>query len=158
MGRTSIRQTEMDQFMNDFLEGKYIDDAPSTKDRVPSKPHRKSLGEAHGDGAPPTRGVRRTKSNDDSPFHVRDDGRFVRRSKSGGGKRKSSKNQEKLDPQVVLRMLEMYASLDNSEKADEYLHYNSDRRSSSTSTSSATRKSLIPVVLPVVWSDNSKEP
>lgn len=151
MGPTTTSKMDMDQFMNDFLEGKYLDDAaPSPKniDTAPSMPRRKSHGEAH-DRAPPTRGVRRTKTNDDAPVRPGGERRSLRRTKSGEegggmGKCRSSKRKEQMDPQMVLIMLEMYASLDNAEKADEYLHYNSEKHTSSTAS---TCTSLPPAVL-----------
>jgi hypothetical protein len=157
---TSKKKMDMDQFMDDFLDGKYLDDAaPASKkmDTTPSMPRRKSHGEAH-DRAPPTRGVRRTKTNDDAPVRPGGDRRTVRRTKSGEGYRgiagkRTSKSKEQMDPQMVLLMMEMYATLDNAEKADEYLHYNSEKRTSGTSSANTT--SIPPAILTQQTSPNA---
>jgi hypothetical protein len=169
MGRTSSSTMDMDQFMNDFLEGKYLDDAApaASDDTALCMPRRKSHEEGHARGASPIRGVRRAKSNDG--ILSRPDGkrRPMRRTKSGEegrglartksseegreiSKRKSSKSKEQMDPHMVLRMLEMYASEDNAEKADEYLHYNSTKRTSKTSADSISlsRAILVPPETP----------
>lgn len=135
MTQTSTKM-EMDQFMNDFLDGAYLDglkiDDPSNE-TCKSKGRRKSDGgdalpppttlrrnKTSGDTAAPTRrSVRRTKSTTDEG-RIREPRRGVRRTKSGEGKpkhRRSSSRSKQLDPAEVLRMLEMHADQGNDEIA-----------------------------------------
>lgn len=124
--------TDMDQFMNDFLEGKYLDE------EKPKHRHSSSSRKSKTDEEP-KRGLRRTKTNEDVPSS-----RFrsqVRRTKSGDAsnniRRRSSRkserssdgdNSKQLDPQMVLRMMEMYADMDDSQKAESYLHYGMEKK------------------------------
>ncbi|CAB9522964.1 expressed unknown protein [Seminavis robusta] len=153
---------DMDQFMTDFLEGKYLDDQPG----APTLKRHSSASNSKAREEPNSRGIRRTKTSDASgqprravPRRTKSGDEMVtlRRTKTGEGatrrvsrmspvpsrrssrspgpRRKSSKDQEQMDPQAVLRMMEMYADLDNSEKADEYLHYGSQKSHGSRGSS-----------------------
>jgi hypothetical protein len=112
---------DMDQFMNDFLEGKFLDEKPATgkmrRHSVAVQPRRKSKTEEEG-GA--RRAIRRTKSGDT-------DG--IRRHRHSTGKR-HSKDENQLDPQAIIRLMEKYADVDDQEKADELLHYGQKSSSS----------------------------
>jgi len=126
---TTPEELEMDQFMNDFMNGK-LDDG--------DKPHKIA----------PKRGVRRTKSGDDSKLsagrrgsHTSEEGASSRRrgshtSEDGHGHRHhhhghkraqrrstTSKDKIQLDPQTMLRMLEGYADANHNDTAEAMLHY-----------------------------------
>ena len=143
MTQTSTKMA-MDQFMNDFLDGAYLEDGlklddPSNATTRRSKGRRKSGGgdalpppttlrrnKTSGDtaAAPVRRSVRRTKSTTDEGGRIREPRRGVRRTKSGEGKPKHrssgssrSSRRKQLDPAEVLRMLEMHADRGNDEIA-----------------------------------------
>lgn len=127
----------MDQFMDDFLSGMYLEDPmtnssknhnmgnSSRKNRKDElAPPKTSLRRTKTDGeaGPPKRGVRRTKSTDGAA--LAGPIRGVRRTKSGESNkrptRKSSKDalKMKLPPSEVLRMLETMADRGDDNMAD----------------------------------------
>ena len=138
---------EMDQFMNDFLEGKYLEEKPK---RHSDAPRRKSTEQS------PKRGIRRTKTSDDAPSALfRKERSSVRRTKSGTAEMKSmrsarrstkstSNGEEQMDPQMVLRMMELYADLDDSEKAENYLHYGMKKKDSPRSSATGSTGAMPP--------------
>lgn len=119
----------MDQFMNDFLDGVYLEDPLTDSSRknktkgrresdsgdISPPPTSLRRNKTAGDAEPMKRRVCRTKSNDSS-MRNREPRRTPRRTKSGMEskrnkvERTSSKN---MDPAEVLRMLEMYADRDD---------------------------------------------
>lgn len=144
VSNTSSTAAEMDQFMNDFLEGKYLEEKPKQR-------HSATLRRVDG----PKRGIRRTKTSEDAPSALFRKERSVRRTKSGDTKtlrsgRRSTKSsaagEEPLDPQMVLRMIEMYADMDDSTKAENYLHYGMKKKDSPRS--SATGATMQPAMPP----------
>lgn len=122
----SNKQDEMDQFMEDFLDGKYLDQKSNRVDyvqtkRVSKRSSRKSL----------SRPAEQWLEHDGVPPAIKIPGRQSRGA--------SLKAEVPMDPQAVIRMLEMYAQIDDSKNAEAFLHYDKkeidarDRRKQFTS-------------------------
>lgn len=108
----STKQDEMDQFMDDFLNGKYTPEpSEGSGHKVKVKGYQR-----------PRAGVARTSSK-----------RHVFQSPTEQGpptlvKAPSSKTKNAMDPQAVLRMIEMHAHVNDTQGAEAFLHYNKDER------------------------------